>query len=149
MSKDTSKYLSYAEAWRRIKRATDSGFHFETVTLCESIISDRLLSYVLGVNRTSAVNTHTPFARLISEWRRLAKSLPDHGGNDLGAVVDEWRKARNAIVHGLAKSYPGTPTGDLKPFLERAQQAAEQGTRLARTVSNWHRQQLTRKKTRT
>lgn len=77
MSRSTSKHLSYAEAWRRIKNATESGFHFEAVTLCESIISDRLLSYVRGANPASGANTHTPFGVLISEWRKLAKSLPD------------------------------------------------------------------------
>jgi hypothetical protein len=43
------KYLSYREAWTRIKQAQEQGFYLEAVTLEESIITDRLISYLVGV----------------------------------------------------------------------------------------------------
>lgn len=98
MATNTAKYLSYAEAWRRIKAATAQGFHFEVVTLCESIISDRLLSYVRGINPSGRVNVRTPFASLISEWRNLAgKDIPPYGTSNLGAAVSTWRVERNTV----------------------------------------------------
>jgi len=143
MATNTAKYLSYAEAWRRIKAATAQGFHFEVVTLCESIISDRLLSYVRGFNPSSKANVRTQFASLISEWRKLAvRDLPPYGASDLGAAVNTWREERNAVVHSLTKSEPGTPTSQLQSFITRAEQAAKAGEGLARAVSNWHKRRL-------
>jgi hypothetical protein len=141
---NTAKYLTYTEAWRRIKNATAGGFYFEVVTICESIISDRIFSYVKGVNPASKANIKTPFERLISEWRTLAQgNLPQHGTSDLGQAVNSWRIERNAVVHGLAKSFPGAPTLPVITFLTRAQNAAVEGAALARSVSNWHKKQLT------
>ena len=143
MSKNTAKYLSYKEAWRRIKDANTQGFYFEVVTLCESIISDRLLSYVRGVDATNKSTVLTPFATLIAQWRKLASGkLPAHGNLDLGAAVDAWRVERNTIIHGLTKAEPGTQTAQVQPFLARAEQAAKTGTKLARDVSTWHKSQL-------
>lgn len=138
-----AKYLSYKEAWRRIKIATEQGFYFEAVTLCESIIADRLLSYVRGVDPASKASLQTPLANLISQWRKLASGrLPSHGDSDLGSAVDAWREERNAVVHSLAKSAPGTATVPVQPFLTRAEQAAKTGAVLARAVSSWQTQQL-------
>lgn len=142
MAGNSSKYLSYKEAWRRIDSSMESGTYFEAVTLCESIIADRLLSYVLGCDPTSKVNIHTNFSNLIAAWRKLAGKLPAISGVDLGAAVDSWRKERNTIVHGLTKSMPGTPTDTLEPFMARAESAARDGAILARALSNWHRKQL-------
>lgn len=44
---DRAKYLSYAEAWARIRLASRQGFFLEAVTVEESIISDRLTSYLV------------------------------------------------------------------------------------------------------
>lgn len=143
MAKNTAKYLSFAEAWRRIKAATEGDFYFEVVTLCESIISDRLLSYVLGTNAKSKCDVKTTFAQLIKEWCRLANgTLPQHEGEDLGVKVDKWRLERNKIVHGLVKSAPGSPTAPLSKFIEDAGNAARNGVSLAKAVSNWHKRQL-------
>jgi len=142
MAKNLAKYLSYREAWRRIKAATEGGFYFEVVTLCESIISDRLLSYILGTNAKSKASLKTSFADLIKEWRLLAKgALQQQDGSDLGATVDEWRIERNAIVHSLTKSAPGTPTPPVLTFIERAKKAAGDGDLLAAAVQKWHKRQ--------
>ncbi len=135
MPENTSKYLSYKEAWRRINAATTAGYFFETVTLCESIISDRLLSYVRGVNPSSKATAQTRFATLISDWRRLAGTLPVHGITDLGEAIDQWRIARNEVVHGMAKSMPETATPNLESYMKRVEAAARNGVALARAVS--------------
>ena len=143
MTTNTAKYLSYAEAWRRIKDANSQGFYFEVVTLCESIISDRLLSYVRGADATNKATIQTPFSNLIAQWRKIASgNLPAQGNSDLGAAVDAWRVERNTIIHGLTKSEPGTPTSQVQPFIARAEQAAKTGAVLARAVSSWQRRQL-------
>lgn len=142
MAPNPAKYLSYTETWRRINSGLDSGAFFEVVTLCESIISDRLLSFVRGVDPSSKANVHTPFSQLIACWRKSARTLPPYDGEDLGAAVDSWRKERNEVVHGLAKSMPGTPTDGVVPYIQRAERAARRGVSLARAVSAWHKKQL-------
>ena len=145
MTGNQAKYLSYAEAWRRINAAITNQFYFEAVTISESIISDRLLSYVSGVGPSSRLKTTTPFAHVIAEWRRLAGTLPsDPKHGDLGVAVDAWRIDRNKIVHGLVKSTPGTPTPNVNVFLNDAKRTAEEGKRLARKVSDWHKSELRR-----
>jgi hypothetical protein len=139
------KYLSYREAWSRINNPKASCF--EVVMLCESIISDRILSYVLApIHKVrSNANCRTSFAKLIEEWRRLAgNTLLQRDRSDLGSEVDAWRQERNAIVHGLVKSYPGTPTVPVSSFLERAKCTANKGTDLATFVSNWQKRQKRR-----
>ncbi|MFP5229566.1 MAG: hypothetical protein ACLGXA_18285 [Acidobacteriota bacterium] len=142
MSRNTAKYLSYREAWRRINAAITDGYFFEAVTLCESIISDRLLSYVRGVSPSSKATIRTSFATLITEWRKLAGTFPVHQTTDLGEAIDRWRVGRNAVVHGMTKSMPDTATHELQSYMKRVEEAARSGAALARAVSNWHRRQL-------
>lgn len=145
MPSNKLKYLSYAEAWRRIAAGNKQGFYFEAVALCESILSDRLLSYLNAKSPNSKFDCRTRFAKLISEWRKTAPAASlQFGEEDLGEAVDAWRNARNDVIHGLTKSPPGTPTSELAPFLERAQETAKRGALLARAVSNWHRSQATK-----
>jgi hypothetical protein len=139
--KNLEKGESYAEAWRRIRDANAAGFYFEVVTLCESIISDRLLSYIVG--KSGDATERTGFAKLIKKWKELAgDSIPPFESSNLADVVDDWREDRNEVVHGLTKSTPGTPTKPLQAFLARAKDAAERGTLLADRVSDWHKKQL-------
>lgn len=142
--KNISKGISYAEAWRRVKAANAAGFHFEAVTICESILSDRLLSFVAWADPSSKLTERTSFGELIRRWREQAKELPELGGVDLGLAVDSWRDQRNKVVHGLAKSAPGTPTKELEAFLASAKEAALQGAALARAVCRWHQAELKR-----
>lgn len=63
------KYLSYREAWTRIKVAQEQGFYLEAVTLVESIISDRLVSYLVSVGETDVTGGYVSLHRLIRRWR--------------------------------------------------------------------------------
>ena len=143
LPKNTSKYLSYKAAWERINAASAAGFSFEVVTLCESIISNRLLSFVLGVAGNPRITERTDFHQLIREWRKRANPHPKaRNGDDLISKVDIWRKERNKVVHGMTKSLPGAPTEPVTTFVQRAQAAANEGIRLAKEVQVWHRDQV-------
>ena len=143
MAGNREKYLSYSEAWRRIDSAIAAGFYFEAVTLQESIIADRLLSFIKGVEPTCKVKANTNFGELIKNWRRLAGTLPhDDAGTDLGSRVEAWRSRRNEVVHGLVKSAPGEPTQSVDAFIEGCQATAVSGRGLAREVLAWHQRQL-------
>ncbi len=42
---------SYREAWARIELAQKDGFYIEVASIVESILSDRLLSYLHGAHK--------------------------------------------------------------------------------------------------
>ena len=140
--KNVAKYLSYTTAWTRIKSAMDAGYYLESVALCESIISDRLISYIEGVSGKS-VKLDKPFSHLIKEWKRTSGSVSWGTCEDLPDAVDAWREKRNEVVHGLVKSKPGTSTQPVESFLDMAKKAAEEGCSLAKAVCAWHKKQLT------
>jgi hypothetical protein len=136
------KYFSYKEAWVRIKKAQGSGFYLEAVTLEESIIADRLISFLVYAG---AIEADTPpekysFGWLIRRWIELVpEPVPTEYFADLRAAVDDWRKRRNRIVHGMVKSVPGADHGDVLNFLKEAELVAFQGCALARAISDWGR----------
>ena len=141
--KNIQKCLSYTKAWEQINAAIEAGFNLEAITIEESIISDRLLSYVRGVDPSSKINERSGMGELIIRWRKLAgASLIKSDGLDLGKATDEWRIKRNIAVHGLVKSAPGTPTMAPDDFFELVRQASEEGKKLAREIQNWHRKIL-------
>jgi uncharacterized protein Usg len=140
---NAAKYLSYREAWTRIRSAQVKGYYLEAVTLEESIISDRLIGYLIGVGAIQPkANTYKypGFGQLLQLWKKQHPdpiALPDM--DDLHAAVDAWRVNRNNIVHGIVKSHPGTATEDIDDFLATAEMAAARGERLAKAVSTWCR----------
>ena len=139
--KNKMKGNSYAAAWERIKSANEAGYYLESVALCESIMSDRLISYISGVSGKSMSLT-TPFSQIIKKWEKTAGSVAWGAYKDLPDAVDAWRKKRNVVVHGFVKSNPGTPTECVDSVLDRAKDAAVEGCSLARAVCAWHKQQL-------
>lgn len=131
---NVAKADSYREAWTRINKSIDAGFYLEAVTIVESIISDRLLSYAWSEcpNAEGFNGERTHFYNLIN-------ALPDES---LKVKLHAWREQRNRVVHAAAKSFPGTPTEDVDEFLGRAKSTADEGRQLAREVSNWHKKEL-------
>jgi imidazolonepropionase-like amidohydrolase len=138
--RNANKYFSYSEAWVRIKKAHGSGFFLEAVTLEESIIADRLMSFLVCVGEIQAESRaeKCSFGQLIQLWtRRTPQPIPVQYFPDLCSAVDEWRKHRNRVVHGMVKSMPGAQHGDVLDFLKEAEFVAFQGKALAHAVSDW------------
>ena len=137
---NANKYFSYSEAWVRIKKAHGSGFYLEAVTLEESIIADRLVSFLVCVGEIQAESRveKCSFGQLIQLWtKRVPQPIPVEYFPDLRLAVDDWRKHRNRVVHGMVKSMPGTQHGDVLDFLKEAEFVAFQGETLALAVSDW------------
>jgi hypothetical protein len=138
---NANKYRRYREAWTRIKKAKDDEYYFEAVTLEESIICDRLISYLVSRGVTCADNKYLSFENLICEWERVTGGIPISEGNisNLQESVCEWKQLRNEVVHGMVKSCPDTELDDIQSFMEEARRAAEEGEKLARAVDNWQK----------
>lgn len=143
--KNPAKGESYKVAWQRIANAQKEKFYLEAIVIEESIISDRLISYLSRPTahnplKKSAHGRWPEFGCLVTEWRKaFPNGLAVKGFDNLPEAVDLWRDARNEAVHAIAKSDPGMPTVDVEVFLSRARLAAENGADLARAVSSWQR----------
>jgi hypothetical protein len=139
-NRNANKYFSYSEAWVRIKKAHGSGFYLEAVTLEESIIADRLLSFLVCAGEIQAESRveNRSLGQLVQLWKkRVPEPIAATHFPDLHAAVDEWRKRRNLVVHGMVKSMPGAQHGDVLDFLKEAEFVAFQGKALALAVSDW------------
>lgn len=150
-SKNTPKYLSYQEAWRRIKQAQEQEFYLEAVTLEESVMTDRLISYLVkkgATERITELHKYPNFSELIKLWKKQNDSIQIKVKSleidNLQLAVDEWRTRRNKVVHGMVKSHPGHPTEDIIDFLAEAKSTAKKGEILARAVSAWVQKQKTK-----
>ena len=136
--KNSGKYWNYRIAWSRIGQAIDDGYHLEAVTIAESIIADRMLSFLLS--RGAKVKPHTALHALIASFRKEA----DEEGRLLADRIDGWRKHRNTLVHGIVKSARGEAPIDMMDCVELAEITALEGRSLARSVSAWQKRQPNR-----
>jgi hypothetical protein len=137
---NANKFFSYSEAWVRIKKARGYGFYLEAVTLEESIIADRLISFLVCVGEIQAESRveKCSFGQLIQLWtKRVPQPIPVQYFPDLRSAVDDWRNHRNRVVHGMVKSIPGAQHRDVLDFLKDAEFVAFQGEALAHAVSDW------------
>ena len=138
--KNIAKGESFQYAFRRIKEARAAGFHLEVIALSESIISDRLMSYVDHFHHAD-VEMKTGLGNLLDRWKSLDGSRTwdaSYGTwEDLHAAVDGWRGNRNETLHRACKSLPGTPTKPVADFEELAAATSEEGALLARAVCDW------------
>ncbi len=140
-----SKYQSYKAAWARIRDAINDSYYLEAITICESIISDRLLSFVNGES-SKKLTTRSSFYDLT---RAAEKLLQENTGEsspqiDVGEI-DDWRVLRNKTVHAFVKTLPGESTLEVREFQSMCETVAKQGSRLARSVCTWHRKMLIEK----
>jgi hypothetical protein len=139
--KNTRKGKSYGLAFQRISLANGQGFYVEAAAIAESVIADRLESYLRGrdeILRSKKGETSLTLAGLI-------QLLNKHMIGDEGFTVselDKFRHDRNKAVHEIARSYPGKPTMPVEQWINHARDAATAGAALARRVVDWHRRQL-------
>ena len=141
---DGAKYLSYAEAWARIRLATKQGFFLEAVTVEESIISDRLSSYMVkNCGFDQGDRSLRNLQNLVGVWAKTVRTEAKIGAHllqqleELQQRIEAWRIDRNDVVHGLVKSRASRGDDHIEGFLSRAHHAAKEGQFLARAVSNW------------
>jgi len=138
------KQLSYARSWGKIRKALGTQHYSEAINLEESIIRDRLLSYLCRVGKLDPSDPrvkHRSLHQLIKLWRNQVKGpISDRFYSDLQGETDEWRKRRNRI-HEAVVSLPGEEHGDHFAYESEIQQTAIDGERLAKSIQNWYRRE--------
>lgn len=135
----------YTEAYARIDSSIKTKNLFEAITIEESIISDRLASFLEATETLKSEQVHRQsFANLIILWR-VATTNPGtiwEACDELISKVDSWRGQRNKYVHGLVK-FPNQKANipNTEEFLKGAEKTANEGKSLANLVSDWRNRQ--------
>jgi hypothetical protein len=135
----------YTEAYARIDSSIKTKHYFEAITIEESIISDRLASFLEATDTLKSDQIHRQsFANLIMLWT-IATTNPGaiwETCEELISKVDSWRGQRNKYVHGLVK-FPNQKANipNTEDFLKGAEKTANEGKSLANLVSDWRNRQ--------
>lgn len=148
-TKNIKKYESYKYAFERLKEAIDQEFFLEAVVISESIISDRLISYLVVRHQELKTsdklpNTRTSFGTLIQKWQQIDQKVSYKDWDDLIKDVDKWRIDRNECAHALVKSNPGSSTHSVEEFVNKSRNCALIGIKLARAVCSWTQSKKTK-----
>jgi hypothetical protein len=129
------RYDLYKLANEQLKAAYEAGFYIECVSICESIISDRIEARLQFLRRGTNKPSH------IDSLGRLLKQVTDIEPEDqieLRAAyvsIREWGNARNETIHQFVKVTDQNPLADPKERIQQAKTAARQGVRLMRRIS--------------
>jgi len=135
--KNFYKFYSYRYAYSQMKKAMEGRFYLEAITIQESIITDRLLSFVIrkGLLVISDNNFHLPNVSLNNLTKLSKQHFDDY---TLINELNEFRLSRNNCIHAMVKSYPGNPTQKVSDFQKLARETSISGKVLTRKIDAWH-----------
>jgi len=134
------KYHSYSEATKRIDRGIENDYPFESITLCESIIADRIYSHLYWHKKADDIKNTAYFGILLKKLKNKSCHPEDWSmDGDLLLRIEQWIHNRNKLLHGIVTSIPKTPTDNIDTFIEEARATAIEGKSLVREVINWNR----------
>jgi hemerythrin len=120
-----------------MKKAIEGKFYLEAITIQESIITDRLLNFVIR-NKLITI-TENELHRPIVFLNKLIQYTKGHFDDEnIFKELSEFRVSRNNCIHAMVKSYPGTPTQKVSDFQKLAKETSLSGRVLTRKVDAWH-----------
>ena len=145
--KNIQKGKSYQYSFERMAYAIEKEFYLEAIMIPESIISDRLLSYLSGkIKGSNYINVElskrTSFGRLIIIWSLIDSQVEWKEFDNLIIATDKFRKNRNKCAHSIAKSNPTKPTRTVNEFICLSKECADSGYIIARYICDWHKKEL-------
>lgn len=115
----------YQRVLVQYKRAMESGFYLEAVTLMESIISDRLESRATYLGKTTGFDTLGKLCNILSSDTVLKDIIPQ--------IVD-WKNGRNRILHEMSKIDASDMAEDFGEKYESGRLLAQSGLDIFRKV---------------
>ena len=131
----STRYELYKNAFEQVAAAFNLGFYVETISICESIIADRLEA------RISCIKDHDPNQH---QFRTLRNSLPKldkiepHENVKFRKIIGEvtvWEDERNFAIHEIVKVKNDETRTSWKRRQVRLRRAARVGMRLSKSVS--------------
>jgi hypothetical protein len=117
-----------------LEAAIQSGYWFEAVAIVESLISDRIESYLAKHHGIHTLNS------LELNLRYLTKEVSLYKSEDLKLLSDlsSWKEQRNIAIHEIVKVRESEIL-DWHQRLTHAKSTAIEGQKLASRVKNWSR----------
>jgi hypothetical protein len=131
-------FEAHTDAWNRITEAEAAGFFLEAISLEDSIMSSRLLSYVWSDNRTLSPKNAT-LGAAVREALKVSRRRKELQFVELLHRVRAWAFSRNSLLHGWVMAEPGTSPKPPALRLQQAKDACREGAELAREVLDMHR----------
>jgi hypothetical protein len=129
------RYRTYKASISRIKKAIEEEYYLEAITLCESLIADRLehrLKYLTKSDKFS-------FGMLFNLQKKIEELEPD---GKLNVLVNEklhlWRRKRNDALHAMAKIEDGD-SREWEDKLLECKVIAKEGEELRKEVFKYTR----------
>ena len=121
-----------------MKKAIEGKFYLEAITIQESIITDRLLNFIIRnkILEITEEELHKPKAYL----NNLVNHSKIYFDDELiYEELNAFRFGRNNCIHAIVKSFPGKPTINVNDFLKLAKETSINGKLLCRKIDSWHR----------
>jgi hypothetical protein len=120
-----------------MKKAIEGKFYLEAITIQESIITDRLLSFVIRKGKLVISDNKLHIRNVsLNNLTKLSKEYFDD--ETLNKELEEFRFSRNNCIHAMVKSFPGNPTQKVSEFQKLARETSFSGRVLTRKVDAWH-----------
>ena len=124
----------YRKAHLAIKSALENQSWLEAIVIEESIISDRIESY-LATHRN--IREMQPLGTNIDRFQRYVNlEIPEN--RELLADLKAWKNSRNFAVHMMVKIEEGEDL-DWNSRVNLVKDSAIKGAKLAHRVKNWSR----------
>lgn len=130
-----NRYEILKEVISRYNDAMKNGYYLEAVTLCESLITDRMESRYGELTKNDIeFNTLGNLRNLLNGNTKNPKVETDPTLENLyNLICNAWASERNKAVHQAAKISKLTPK-DWNAFLTDAKKAAEDGMKYFREL---------------
>jgi hypothetical protein len=132
------KYYSYKEAWDRITSSIEKEFYLEAVTIEESIISDRILSYFKKTKNEKLIKKldKDSFYNLIEAFKKdFPEPIKIKEIDNLQERLDNWRKSRNKIIHNIVRDKIYQEDFTIRDFINEAKECSQEGLILAKYIT--------------
>lgn len=127
------RYDTYRKSIDRIKSSIEAGYYLEAITLCESLISDRLesrLNYLTNSDNFSFKTLGKLQEGIIKHdnVEELQRMMIYQKGD-----LDIWRDSRNNALHSMAK-IANDDKSDWENKLQKYKKIAEDGEELRKVI---------------
>jgi hypothetical protein len=127
------RFRTYKASISRIKKAIDNEYYLEAITLCESLIADRLESRLKYLTNSDEYSFKT--------LGKLQEGIIKHDSIDelkkmmifQKGDLDIWRDKRNTALHAMAKIQDGD-SREWEDKLTECKKIAEDGEELRKLV---------------
>lgn len=130
----------YSNGFKRMKDAYDKGFYIECIAICDSMITDRLQSYIQFLLHND--DKQFVSSSVFDSLKSLGSATKEKGVRDdefkvIENKIAEWSSKRNISVHAFVIVVPSTLDKDTETRISNLKDTANEGLVLVREVMKY------------